>query len=102
MISYVKAFENKFNTSTVIKLYLEAEFTFIDIICKETQRKYLIIKLTNAIRKAAKHNPNLTNPWTEYANINFFNISMSALRIFGTFPDSFLQMLNDLNFNQNL
>ena len=34
--------------------------------------------------------------------INFVNISMSALGIFDTSSDTFLQMLKDLNFNQDL
>ena len=56
----------------------------------------------NSDHKAAKYHPLLTNLLTEYTNINFVNISMSALGIFGTSPDTFLQMLKDLNLNQNL
>ena len=37
----------------------------------------------NSDRKAAKYHPLLTNPLTEYTNINFVNFSMSALGIFG-------------------
>ena len=54
----------------------------------------------NSNRKAAKYLP--TNLCTEYTNINFVNISMSALGIFGTSSDTFLQMLKDLNSNQVL
>ena len=56
----------------------------------------------NSERKAAKYHPLLTNLRTEYTNINFVNLSMSALGIYGTSSDTFLQMLKDLNFNQNL
>ena len=56
----------------------------------------------NSDRKAAKYHPLLTNLRTEYTNINFVNISMSALGIFGTSSDAFLQTLKDLNFNQDL
>ena len=56
----------------------------------------------NSERKAAKYHPLLTNLRTEYTNINFVNLSMSALGIYGTSSDTFLQMLKDLNFNQSL
>ena len=56
----------------------------------------------NSERKAAKYHPLFTNLRTEYTNINFVNLSMSALGIYGTSSDTFLQMLKDLNFNQNL
>ena len=56
----------------------------------------------NSDRKAAKYHPLRTNLLTEYTNINFVNLSMSALGIFGSSSDSFLQMLSNLNFNQNL
>ena len=56
----------------------------------------------NSERKAAKYHPLLTNLLTEYTNINFVNLSMSALGIYGMSSDTFLRMLRDLNFNQNL
>ena len=56
----------------------------------------------NSYRKATKYHPLLTNLRTENTNINFVNISMSALGIFGTSSDTFLQMLKDLNLNQDL
>ena len=56
----------------------------------------------NSNRKAAKYHPLLTNLRTEYTNINFVNISMCALGIFGTSSDTFLQVLKDLNLNQDL
>ena len=56
----------------------------------------------NSERKAAKYHPLLTNLRTEYTNINSVNLSMSALSIYGTSSDTFLQMIKDLNFNQNL
>ena len=56
----------------------------------------------NSDRKAAKYHPLLTNLRTEYTNINFVNISMSALGIFGTSSYIFLQMLKDLSLNQDL
>ena len=52
--------------------------------------------------KAAKNHLLLTNLRTEYINIAFVNILMSALGIFGTSSDTFLQMLEDLNLNQDL
>ena len=54
----------------------------------------------NSDRKAAKYHPLLTNLHTEYTNISFVNISMSALGIFGTSSDTFLQILKDLNQDQ--
>ena len=45
---------------------------------------------------------NRTNLRTEYININFVNLSMSGFGTFGTSLDTFLQMLNDLNFKKNL
>ena len=58
----------------------------------------------NSDRKAAKYHPLLTYLRTEYTNINIVIniISMSALGIFGTSSDTFLQMLEDLNLNQDL
>ena len=53
----------------------------------------------NSDRKAAKYNPPLTNLRREYTYINFVNISINALGIFGTSSDSFLQMLNDNEFS---
>ena len=56
----------------------------------------------NTDRKAAKYHSLLTNLQTVYTNCNFVNTPMSALGTFGSSSDSFLQMLNDLNFNQDL
>ena len=56
----------------------------------------------NSDCKAAKYHPLLINLRKKYTNINFVNFSMSAPGIFGTSSDTFLQMLKDLNFNQNL
>ena len=56
----------------------------------------------NSERKAAKYHPLLSNLRTEYTNINFVNILMSALGIYGTSSDTILQMLRDINFNRNL
>ena len=56
----------------------------------------------NSDRKADKYYPFLINLWTEYTNVNLFNLSMSAAGKFGTSSNTFLQMLNYLNFNQNL
>ena len=56
----------------------------------------------NSDRKATKYHSLLANLRTDYTNINFVNLSMSALGIFGTSSDAFLQMLKELNFNQNL
>ena len=56
----------------------------------------------NSDCKPAKYHPLLTNLRTEYTNINFVNISMSALGIFGTSLDTFLQMTKDLGLNQDL
>ena len=58
------------------------------------------IKINND-RKAAKYRPLLANLCIEYTNINFVNISISALGILVTSLNTFLQILNDLNFNQN-
>ena len=60
----------------------------------------LLLLLVNSDRKAAKYHPLLTNLRAEYTYINFVNFSMSALSIFGTSSDTFLQMLNDLNFKK--
>ena len=45
----------------------------------------------NTDRKAGKYHPLPTNLRTEYISINFVNLSMSALGIYGTSSDTFLQ-----------
>ena len=56
----------------------------------------------NSERKAAKYHHPFTNLRTDYTNINFVKFLMSALGILDKSSDTFLQMLNDLNFNKNL
>ena len=57
------------------------------------------IKL-NSDRKANKYHPLIGSLQKPYLTVKFVNLSMSALRIFGTSSESFLSMLTDLHFDE--
>ena len=56
----------------------------------------------NSDRKLTKYHPLFNSLRTNYTSIKFVNLSMSALRIFGTSSDSFVHLLQDLHFDVNV
>ena len=53
----------------------------------------------NSERKSDKYRPLILAPQEKYCDVQFINLSMSALGIFGRSSNSFSSMLNDLHFD---
>ena len=55
----------------------------------------------NAKRKKAKYSELVIDQSDHFEKVNFVNISMSSLGVYGKECSAFISMLNDLGFNEN-
>ena len=55
----------------------------------------------NAKRKKAKYSELVIDQSDHFEKVNFVNISMSSLAVYGKECSAFISMLNDLGFNEN-
>ena len=81
-----------------------------DILFSTADNILYIIELTlgfeanlnnNASRKKLKYHPLLLDLDEAYDKIEFVNLCISSLGVFGTSSDSFLQMCNDIDIDKN-
>ena len=81
-----------------------------DLLLSFSNKCLYIVKLTvgyetnlekNAKRKKAQYSELVIDQSDHFEKVNFVNISMSSLGVYGKECSAFISMLNDLGFNEN-